>query len=875
VVVLYPSEGHVTLGPLQLGSPGALLLLGLLVPVLWLGRQRLAYSSAGRRWLILTLRLLVLGLIVLALADPRRLAPGGEKATVFLIDSSASTAGFQVAASTWVRQALARMGPDDRAAVVAFGREPVVLQPLGKARDFRAAALPPDDRTDLAAALRLGQALLPPDGQRRIVVLSDGWENRGRAEAEIDRIAAAGIVVDVVNPTPPPTGLVVRYVEAPPLLREGDSFDLVVQVEAATAGDGRLVVAVDGRTVADQAVRLRAGAAQYVIPLTAEGLGFHRVEARLSQGAVQALPTAGFFAVKPRGSVLLYEDRAGEAASLSALLQQAGLRTEVRLSPTAPSNVAALRTYDAIVLVNTAATSFTLDQQKAMQAFVRDLGKGLVFVGGPNSYALGDYGSQLLGELLPVHADIPPKPEEGIFGLALVIDKSGSMDLRSDGVSKMQMAKEAAMLAVDMLRDDDIIAIVVFDSNSRWLVQPQRVADNRGVPAIQARIAGVQADGGTEIFPALERAIEGMRGTSARYKHVVLLSDGQSLGGDYDRLLREARVANITLSAVALGADADTILMSRLAREGGGRYYFTERLRDIPRIVAKETSIALGATTVRGTIPPQYVAPSPVLRSFVPAELPTLAAYAVTTPRDAAETVLISPSGDPLLAHWQYGNGRTVAWTSGLQEDWAGAFGRWPGQVRFWGQVVRYAMGMPVELGIGVRAEVQAREVVLVVDALTDEGAPIDLAEAEAVVVAPSGRAWAYPLRQQAPGRYRADFSVEEGGAYEVRVRVARAGQPTRQETSGFVAVTDPEARTLSPNDRLLNRLAAVTGGRQIADPAAAFAETGRPAGLGWQPLWPWLVGVALLLLVVEIAVRRLRAPTWPRALPLSRWWRR
>ncbi|MFN8535270.1 MAG: VWA domain-containing protein [Dehalococcoidia bacterium] len=854
-----------TVGPLQLGFPWALALLVLLVPVGLLGWRRLAFASSGRRNFVVVLRSLVIALVVLALADPRWLAPGHEKATIFLIDSSASTAGFQVAASNWVRQSLERMGPDDRAGVVAFGREPVVLQPLGKTREFRAAALPRDDRTDLATALRLGQAMLPPGGVRRLVVLSDGWENLGSAEGVMDGLAAAGIVVDVVKPTFPASGLTIRQVDAPGLLREGDPFDVYVQIDSATAGDGRLVVSIDGRSAADQAVRLRAGATQYAVPLTAQGAGFHRVEVQVAQEAVVALPAAGHFAVKPRGSVLIFEDRPGEATRLNVLLQEAGLQTEVRLSPSAPSNVATLRSFDAIVLANTAATSFTLDQQLALQSFVRDLGKGLVFVGGPNSFSLGDYGSQLLGQLMPVHADIPPKPEEGTFGLALVIDKSGSMDLKADGVSKIQMAKEAAMLAVDMLRDDDIIAIVVFDSNNRWLVQPQKVSDNRGVPAIQARIVGIQADGGTEIFPALERGVQGIRGTDARYKHVLLLSDGQSPSGDYDRLLREARAANITMSAVAVGADSDTTLMSRLGREGGGRYYFTERVRDIPRIVAKETSIAIGATTAQGKIQPQYVAPSPVLRSFVPADLPTLATYAVTTPRDAAETILVSPSGDPLLAHWQYGNGRTVAWTSGMQDDWAGEFAAWAGRSQFWGQVARFAMGVPAEPGIGVRAEVQAMNVTITADALTDDGQYIDLADAEATVIAPSGAARAYPLRQEAPGRYRVQFTAIEAGAHEARVRISRAGGPERSEITGFVAIADPEARSLGPNDRLLNRLAGVTGGRQIADPAAAFADITRPAGLAWLPVWPWLLGAALVLFVLDIAARRLRGLGLPR----------
>lgn len=846
-----------TYNALQIGFPWAAALLVLLIPSFIIGRRRLAFSGRTRRFLVLSLQMLVFILLIVSLMDPRWLNPSTAKATVFLIDSSSSTAGFQGAAAGWVRQAMEKMGPDDRAAVVAFGRTPKVLQPLGKTRDFRAANLPIDDRSDLAAALALGQSLLPPSGVRRIVVLSDGWENMERAEDVSDALAAANIVVDVVKPTAPRTGIAVRSVDAPQQVRDGDPFDTFIQIETVTDGQGQLAITLDGQPATRQAVDLKAGMNQYTIPMTAAGEGFHRLAVQVSQGEAVAPVSEGYFIVKPRGNVLLLEDRAGEAAPLAQVLQQAGLRTEIRQTSSIPANAAPLRAFDAIGLVNVAATSMTLDQQKTLQTFVRVYGKGLVVVGGPNSYTLGDYGSNLLGEMLPVNSDIPPKPEEGKFGLLLVIDKSGSMDLRTDGVTKMQMAKEAAILAVDMLRDDDIIGIVVFDTNSRWLVEPQQVSDNRGVPAIQARITGVQADGGTEILPALERGLQGLKQTDARYKHIVLLSDGES-PGEFDTFLNEVKASRITMSAIAVGSDADTDTMSKLARDGGGRYYFTEKIRDVPRIMAKETSIAIGATTAQGKVQPQFIAPSPVLRSLVPADLPTLQTYAVTIPRDAAETILVSPSGDPLLAQWQYGNGRTVAWTSSFNPDWGGDWNTWPQAPQFWGQLVRYAMGIPSEPGLNIQTSTQADIATITADAVNDDGSFLDLASAEAVIIGPDNQAVSVPLRQQAPGQYAVTVQAVQPGAHEVRVTLSKSGLPDRTETSGFVAVLDPESRSLTPNNRLLNRLAGVTGGQQLADPAAAFADGPKPSGLAFQPLWQWFLGAALILFPFEIASRRL-----------------
>src|SRR5207302_645535 len=64
------------------------------------------------------------------------------------------------------------------------------------------------------------------------------------------------------------------------------------------------------------------------------------------------------------------------------------------------------------------------------------------------------------------------------------------------------------------------------------------------------------------------------------------------------------------------------------------------------------------------------VDPSPILRS-ISGDLPPLSGYVATTPKERAVTALETERGHPLLAHWQYGLGRVVAWTSDAQQGWA------------------------------------------------------------------------------------------------------------------------------------------------------------------------------------------------------------
>src|ERR687890_539615 len=82
-----------------------------------------------------------------------------------------------------------------------------------------------------------------------------------------------------------------------------------------------------------------------------------------------------------------------------------------------------------------------------------------------------------------------------------------------------------------------------------------------------------------------------------------------------------------TLSTIAIGEDADTDLLNFLADEGGGRYHFTVRDEDIPRLTLEEARSAGSQSVIRGTFRPIQTAPSPILAGVDPVNLPDLAGY--------------------------------------------------------------------------------------------------------------------------------------------------------------------------------------------------------------------------------------------------------
>jgi hypothetical protein len=220
--------------------------------------------------------------------------------------------------------------------------------------------------------------------------------------------------------------------------------------------------------------------------------------------------------------------------------------------------------------------------------------------------------------------------------------------------------------------------------------------------------------------------------------------------------------------------------------------------------------------------------------------------------------VLVSPRGDPILAHWHYGLGRVVTWTSDVSGRWTGDWLAWPGASGFFARLLRWTMPEPVDPRLRISTEVVGRQVTLRADGVEDSGAFADGLDSRATLVAPDGRATEVRLPQAGPGRYEQSVAVDQPGVYRVVVRQASSG---REEVGGFFVDPAEETRRLGTNASLLEWLSNQTGGRRLASPAEAFARRADSAAAHSRelPLWPWLLAAALGLWPVDVALRRLR----------------
>jgi Mg-chelatase subunit ChlD len=174
------------------------------------------------------------------------------------------------------------------------------------------------------------------------------------------------------------------------------------------------------------------------------------------------------------------------------------------------------------------------------------------------------------------------------LNLALVIDKSGSM-ADSD---KMSRVKESLRTLIDKLRPEDIISIVVFDTDAQVLFPANRIGDGY---ELRKAIDCIEPDGSTNIHAGL---MLGYREVQKNFRkdatnRVILLTDGIANVGVVapDKIASASSEFNgqgLDLSTIGVGLDLNNDLLRTLAKSGRGLYHFISDNQDIDKVFVNE-----------------------------------------------------------------------------------------------------------------------------------------------------------------------------------------------------------------------------------------------------------------------------------------------
>jgi Mg-chelatase subunit ChlD/uncharacterized membrane protein len=716
--------------------------------------------------------------------------------------------------------------------------------------------------SDLAGAITRALALIGNDRAGRIVLLTDGRTPPAGLDTVLARATDAGVPISFV-PTrlPERADTALESVQAPAYASPGRPFTVRVVAVAQREADIRLRLWAGDRLAADTRLQVQPGVNTLGTRGTAEEEGPLILRAEIlddADGLTGNNVAAAIVRVLPQPEILLVGDPAG-TATLAAVLGGQGFGTVEMATAGLPVDAAALQPFAAVVLADVPASVLSAPQVAALATFVRDRGHGLVVTGGPNSFGPGGYEGTTLEELLPVRSRPPDEEEQGL-ALVLVLDRSASMSLVHGEDSKIALAREAAIQAVGLLEPGDQIGVLAFAVNAVWVVPPTRIESPEDIAAIEAQIRGVGIAGSTDIYTAVQTARRRMTTLTPVLKHMILITDGQASYGDFRTFSSQARRDGISVSAVAIGNDADTELLEELARSGNGRYYATDDASSIPALLTQETEIARSFFLVDRRHQPRVANASAVFADVAAGEeIPYLGGFVRVSLRPEATAVLVSDRNDPILATWQLGFGRVAVWTSNFGDTWTEEWREWGEFARFAGGLADWttAGGLDRQAGLRVGTQADGGAVTVIVDSVDAAGRFRNGLPTTGALTTPAGESIELVFQQTAPGRYEATIDGAEPGAYELVLEQVRPdGATIGPVEDGFVVPYSIEFQPGRPGRPQLEAIASRTGGQTLTDAARAFGNNGLVAP---ESLAPLLLTVGMLLFVADVAVRRLR----------------
>jgi len=853
-----------------------------IVPLLVVTSLRsLAGLDPVRRVAALVVRSLLVIAVAVCLARVRHVQRSDDLTVLFLMDRSYSVQEKQSVQEEFIRSVTEEMSADDRVGLIDFARNAYLQQrPLSgyHVPPGRLPIMPNTDRTDVASAMRLAMAMFPHDTTKRIVLLSDGNDNMGDVLTEARRAKADGIPIDVVP-------LWYRHENevyfdrmiAPAYAEPGEQVPIRMILNSHRRATGTVDVYQNDRLVElpekSRRVTLQPGPNTFMIKLPVREAGTQTYRAvfnpdREASDAVALNNEASAFTfVSGKRRVLIISDKPEHDRVMLEALQSENVLVQLK-SASELGNFDLLRmlNYATIVLSNVPAATFTNKQLEEFAVYVREMGSGLVMLGGDQSFGAGGWIGTPVEQIMPVHFEIKHKRVIPRGALALIMH---SCEIPRGNYWGKEMAKKS----VDTISSRDYIGILAFRFSPGGTTWEVPLGLNTNKEAVKARIDRMQIGDMPDFGPSMRMALREMTTGTARdaaQRHVIILSDGDAqappavLINDYVR-------NEITVSTIAIGwgAHVMTSTMTSIAKKTGGKFYQARNAKQLPQIFVKESTVVRRPLIIDEAFQPQVLhGYSALLAGVDPVSeaFPPLGGMVLSSPKESPNVLIpivrVTDDGeDPVLAHWQHGLGKTVAFTSGYWPHWGDFWTQWPKFARFWAQVVRWSMRQESPANFDTYTRIDGSRGRIVIDALDKDASYLNNLELKANLVGPDNKAIPLTFTQRGPGNYQAEFDVETAGQYLSSVQIEDRGRYLGPVRTGLSVPFSPEFRDLVPNESLLRQVADVTGGRMLELDATTedVFRHDLPPVEAKRPVWHWVLAwMVLPLFLVDVAVRRL-----------------
>lgn len=808
-----------------------------------------------RRKVAFYLRCAVILLVILSLMGISLNFSSDETATIFLLDRSKSVESESDKAIEFVKEALSQKGDEDYVGVVSFAASTVIEKKLSNTPVLNALSSSMDDeKTSVESGLDKANFMFNPDYKKRIVLVSDLKENVGDIKRKLLYLKNNGVTVDVFPLKS--DGFQEVQVESlilPETAKDGDRVQAEVKVFSSVDTMAEMYFYSKGALLSKTEISVKKGSNSYILSsdIKGEGLTDYRVEIVPEVDTYSENNSlSDFIEVSDKVRVLLVE-HGGSGKNFKPMFGEVSVDVVSDIS--VPTSLESLVGYDAFVLADISLENLKEDFVKNVKTLVKNQGKGLLVSGGQNSFALGGYYQSELEEMLPVDMKVKDKNQEENLAMVLVIDKSGSMTSGKYGVSKIDLAVEAAIRSTDILNEKDYLGVIAFDDNYKWALPLEKLTDKSNA---QERIATIRAGGGTSILPALEAAEKALSTNEAKLKHIILLTDGQAENTGYSDVLGRMNAGGISLSTLAVGDGADRRLLKKLAKRGGGRYYNTDVFTDIPTIFAKEAVLAGKKYLNHIDFYPTLYSSSKILEGID--EMPMLHGYTATTEKELAKVLLMAPDKSPILATYNYGLGKTVAFTSDMDGLWSKDWLAWDKNALIWRNVLSEIVNRDIEGSYQISSDYKNGKAEVKIE--FSDIAKAVYSSLRGSITNKDGDVIDVDFKLIEPGVYTAEFEAAKAGVYLANLKA--------EDGASFIgAVKVPysdEYRLLENGGMSPEELISISGGRILTRPEEVY-EGSLVDVKSEVEISRLLMYLALLLFLLELSIRMtgVRLPKW------------
>lgn len=810
-----------------------------------------------KKRLIQIIRILSVLLIIIALFNPELKKYNTKVTTIFAVDSSDSIKSSDEDIKNFINEALKDKNNKDYVGIVGFGQYASLEKSItNEIESINFNSLVDKGSTNIEEALKLSSILMEEDSTKNIVLISDGQQNIGDMLKQSRILNNQNIRLNIY-PIENKIDKEVQITEivTPKYINKGVKTDITIKIDSLNKTDAVLNLYRNNNLISQLEVSINRGENRFIFTDYSDTNGFNSYKAELipqyDTFKQNNVAYAGTYINDAPQILVLDNDDSG--IEIENILKNSNIDVIRQNVMTAPTKISQLLPYSAIVLADVSVYDLPDNFLNTLESYVKTQGGGLLVTGGTNSYALGGYRDTVLEKILPVEMQLKNESEQPNLGMMIVADRSGSMGGGESSLSKIDLLKQAIIRSIDNLDTKDSLGIIAFDDKPIWISNFEAIGDNKG--KIKDEVSSISLGGGTSILPALSLGYNTLVKADTKLKHIILITDGQAEQSGYNSLIAKMNENNITLSTIAIGQDADTKLLQNIASKGNGRYYQSTAFTDLPEIFAKETSLAGRNYVNNREFYPKLADYSAITEDIN--RLPILKGYISSVAKPRADIILQSDKDEPILASWQYGLGKTVAWTCDMDNNWSLDWLNSDEGVQIFKNAISSVLKNNFSNNMDIETITDANKTNLKVGTKSDK----NIKSVKATITDPNLNEISLDLLLTQPEIYEAKFDTQDTGIYVLNIQVEYEDGNVDFTNSLINVNYSPEydLRKFYTDEILLKKSAELTGGKIIHSPKEIFSFNNQ-INYSKTNIDIILLIIALILFLFEIAIRRFPA---------------